>query len=203
MAWLSLAMPARKFSKEECDTKREAEDGDKKILIKLKRKVPTHFANIVKVTMGGSFLAQELLVRVEHDMQVELLLQQYQPDEGGAREERGSTVAIYTDVLHSGDYRHTSTSIRTCKRTKRHTHIQVRTTTQTHTPVMAQGLDRPQCCIPQNAVHAGEKLSCSSRDLRMVQADQTCVMAQECSGRRAVNLFCHLLLCHMTTQSEG
>lgn len=132
MAWLSLVMPAREFCKEECDTRRKAEDSDKKILIELKRKVPTHFADIVKVTMGGSFLAQELLVRVEHDMQVELLLQQYQPDAGGAREERGSAGASYTDVLHSGDYRHTSTSIRTCKRTRRHTHTSTNNNTNTH-----------------------------------------------------------------------
>ena len=37
-----------------------------------------HLANVVKVTVGGRLLCQELLVGVQHHVQVELLLQQLQ-----------------------------------------------------------------------------------------------------------------------------
>lgn len=37
-----------------------------------------HLADIVEVSVRRSLLGQELLVSVEHDMQVELLLQQHE-----------------------------------------------------------------------------------------------------------------------------
>lgn len=43
------------------------------------RQIHTHFADVVEVTVGCSLLTEELLVCVQHDVQVELLLQQDEP----------------------------------------------------------------------------------------------------------------------------
>lgn len=39
----------------------------------------SHLANVVKVSVRCALLCQELLVSVQHHMQVELLLKQHQP----------------------------------------------------------------------------------------------------------------------------
>ena len=57
-----------------------------------------YLANVVEVPVGCSLLSQKLLVSIEHDMQVELLLQQHQ-----------SVMAEALDGAHGGNLAHPAT----------------------------------------------------------------------------------------------
>ena len=54
-----------------------------------------HLADIVEISVWRCLLSQELLVRIQHDMQIELLLQQHEP-----------MVAEALDGAHSSDLAH-------------------------------------------------------------------------------------------------